>query len=594
MKKCEVNNNINIYYDIDFNENINNLEICNHDMNWPITYIIYNKSKLKAYIGETTSFKNRMMEHLNSEKKKLFNKVLFVDYKYANKSTILYLESFLIRGMSVSGEFFNEIINIKSNSNKHNYYNEKKDNAMCIEIWKALKSEIGIARLDYEDIIQKNEYKYSPYIALNENQNNVINNIIDELITNKKNTIVVNGESGTGKSAVAIQLFKRITDYSNSNGKITEDMAGEDLERIIKINNTFCNNKYKIAYIAPMNNFCNIIRKSIKKISGLRKKDIELNGNAINSDDLNKLRVYSAIDLHKLVDIIEKDKPIFDLIIVDETHRLNRRYNLSNGNGYRLFNDMNKKLGLKHNKNKEDGNQIDWIRKISKNQVFFYDERQSIRSSDIPKEYFEEIFKDAHKEKLTIQERCLGGEKYIEYIKSIFSDKPEKNKILFKEYDFKMFDSFKEMKNTIDKCEGKKLLASGYDFVSTNSKYDKKIEDIELKWNQTNIDWVNNKNKKTNEVGCIHVLGGVDVDYLGIIIGKEIDYDFDTKKIKVNKEYYKDKIGRKCIDNDEQLISYVENIYYILLTRAMKGTYIFVENPNMKKYLEKYIEKNKY
>lgn len=592
MKKCIVNNDIKIYYDIDFNEKIIDLEICNHATNWPVTYIIYNKSKLKAYIGETTNFKHRMLEHLNSEKKNYLNKVLFIDYKYANKSTILYLESFLIRGMSVSGEFFNEIINIKSNSNKHNYYNEKKDNKMCMEVWKILKNTIGIVNSSYEDIVQKNEYKYSPYIALNENQNSVLNNIIEELITNKKNKIVVNGESGTGKSAVAIQLFKRITAYSNSNGMITEDMDGEKLDRIIKINDTFCNNKYKVIYIAPMNNFSKIVRKSIKNISELRKKDLILHENTLNNIDLNNLRVYSALDLHKIVNIIDKDRPIFDLAIVDETHRLNRRYNLSNGNGYIFFDDMNKKLGLKHNKNKDDGNQIDWIFKISKNQVFFYDERQSIRSSDIPKKYLEKKFEDAHKEKLTIQERCLGGNEYIDYIKSIFSDNPPKNKIRFNNYEFKLFESFKEMKNTIENCEGKSLLASGYDFKSRKSRFDKKIGEVEIKWNQTNVDWVNNKNKKQNEVGCIHVLGGVDVDYLGIIIGKEIDYDVETKKIKVNKELYKDKIGKKCIDNDEQLIFYIENIYYILLTRAMKGTYLYVENSNMKKYLEQYIETN--
>ena len=589
MKCTNKTKNFKIYFDIDFNDNIYNLELGEHSTNWPVTYILYNKDKSCAYVGETTNFKNRMLEHLETEKKYKFNKALFIDYDKATKSTILYLEAFLIRGMSLSGEFFNEIINIKTNSNKHIYYNQPEDIEMCKNVWNSLKEEIRIVKPSYDDIIQKNEFKYSPYIALNENQNEVLNDIIYDLITKENNKIVVNGESGTGKTAVAIQLFKTMTDYSNLTGIITEDMIGLDIKQVEKIYEEFynCNDKYKIAYVAPMKNFCNIVRKSIKKVSGLKKEDLEKNKNTINSFDLENIRVYSGQDLFKLVEYANDDKPLFDLIIVDETHRLNRRYNQTNGNNYINFDEMNKKLGLRCNQDENDGNQLDWIIKLSKNQVFFYDKNQRIRSSDITKEYFDEVFKDATFKKLNIQERCSGGQEYIDYIKAIFSSQPPKNIKSFKKYEFRLFDNFSEMKNLIEsKEDGKSLLASGYFFSKDN---DMKIDNINLEWNSTNSDWVNKKGNE-KEIGCIHVLGGVDVDYLGVVIGSEIDYDNDNKKIISKKENYEDAVGKRCIQSEEELTSYLENIYYILLTRAIKGTYVYVKNYRMKNYLKKYIK----
>ena len=579
---------VSIYYDIDFNKNIVNLELGNHSTNWPVTYVLYNKTESCAYVGETTNFKNRMLEHLETEKKSKFTKVLFVDYSKATKSTILYLEAFLIRVMSLSGEYFDELINIKSNSNRHIYYNQENDIEMCKLVWNLFKDEIRIAKSYYDDILLKNEFKYSPYIALNENQNEVLNDIIFDLITKENNMIVVNGESGTGKTAVAIQLFKIMTEYSNLSTLVTEDMVGMNIDQVNKIYKEFSNNddKYKIAYVAPMKNLCTIIRKSIKKVSALKKVDLENNNNAINEIDLENLRVYSGNDLCKMSNYVEKDKPLFDLIIVDEAHRLNRRYNLSNGNNYNHFDEMNEKLGLQCNKNKNDGNQLDWIIKMSKNQVFFYDNCQSIRSSDIPRECFDETFKNATYKKLTIQERCSGGQDYISYIKSIFSSDPPKEKKIFNNYDFKMFNDFSEMKNFINnKNDGKSLLASGY-FFSKSKK--EKIDNVSLEWNSTDSDWVNKKGNE-NEIGCIHVLGGVDVDYLGIIIGSEIDYDAKMNKIVPVKDNYEDEVGKRCIQSDEELVRYIENIYYILLTRAIKGTYIYVINPEMKKYLNKYV-----
>ena len=109
-----------------------------------------------------------------------------------------------------------------------------------------------------------------------------------------------------------------------------------------------------------------------------------------------------------------------------------------------------------------------------------------------------------------------------------------------------------------------------------------------MRWNHTYIDWINSPNS-INEVGCIHTVQGYDLNYCGVIIGPEIDYDFENNRIVIDKSKYKDVAGKKHLDNDKELLQYIINIYTVLLTRGIKGTYVYVCNENMKKYLNKYI-----
>ena len=98
------------------------------------------------------------------------------------------------------------------------------------------------------------------------------------------------------------------------------------------------------------------------------------------------------------------------------------------------------------------GTELDWILLKSKYQIFFYDENQSIKPTDVRKEDFEKLMlrKNYHSYHLTDQLRCLTGcNEYIDYVKAIFSDNPPKNKINFKKYDLKIFDNVNEMIETI-------------------------------------------------------------------------------------------------------------------------------------------------
>src|SRR5690606_21854296 len=129
-----------------------------------------------------------------------------------------------------------------------------------------------------------------------------------------------------------------------------------------------------------------------------------------------------------------------------------------------------------------------------------------------------------------------------------------------------------------------------WDWVSKKDRSlnDIVIGEIELQWNSTDVDWVNSRNA-INEVGCIHTTQGYDLNYTGVIIGPELDYDFATNSLVVYKERYKDKNGKNTINDLEVLKNYILNIYRTILFRGIKGIFIYTCNPNLQKYLSLYI-----
>ena len=79
------------------------------------------------------------------------------------------------------------------------------------------------------------------------------------------------------------------------------------------------------------------------------------------------------------------------------------------------------------------------------------------------------------------------------------------------------------------------------------------------------------------------------MNYAGIIIGPELDYDFETKKLVIYKDRYKDKAGKNTIQDEEILKGYILNIYKTMLLRGVRGTYIYACNSNMQRYLAQFI-----
>ena len=144
-------------------------------------------------------------------------------------------------------------------------------------------------------------------------------------------------------------------------------------------------------------------------------------------------------------------------------------------------------------------------------------------------------------------------------------------------------------------------LVSGYSWVwqsdpkkknPTPDAIDIEIEGLQFQWNQTDKDWINNPkdiNNPLQEIGCIHTVQGYDLNYAGIIFGKEISYDKELNKIIINENNYYDSAGRQGIKDPEELANFIKNIYETIMLRGIKGTYIYACDENLREYFKKHI-----
>ena len=125
------------------------------------------------------------------------------------------------------------------------------------------------------------------------------------------------------------------------------------------------------------------------------------------------------------------------------------------------------------------------------------------------------------------------------------------------------------------------------------SKKDKSLKDINIEgisqmWNNRTENWVH-CDTALKEVGCIHSIQGYDLNYAFVILGNDMKYDVENSSIIMDKSSYFDRNG-KATATDVELIQYIKNIYYVLMTRGIKGTYLYICNPELKNHLSKFID----
>ena len=285
-------------------------------------------------------------------------------------------------------------------------------------------------------------------------------------------------------------------------------------------------------------------------------------------------------------------KKKYDILLVDEAHRLHQYKNISYMGS---FKKNCEKLGLT-----TDADELDWILKQSDCAVLFYDAMQVVGPSGIDFDRFDKKMEDVMKNRaityytLFTQMRVRGGNDYIDFVKMILGGKC-KEKFVSDKYDFKLYDDFGKFEKDMyskEKEVGLTRMVAGYAWPWI-SKNDSALKDIEIQgvsrmWNHCTEGWVHT-DEAINEVGCIHSIQGYDLNYAFVILGKDIGYDNAKGQIIVRPDNYYDSNGKRTATY-EDLLEYIKNIYYVLLTRGIKGTYIYVCDDDLRKYLKKYIE----
>jgi DUF2075 family protein len=306
----------------------------------------------------------------------------------------------------------------------------------------------------------------------------------------------------------------------------------------------------------------------------------------------------TSADIIAPADLIKKgyvkgQKKSFDIVLVDEAHKLKRRVNL--GTQYGNYDKVNKKLGLPKN-----ATQMDWIIDQAKLPIFFYDPLQTVGPSCLSKDCIQNSLGESLDDpiRLDSQMRVKGGKEYLNYIAAIFADKnPELRD--FGEYDLAIHDDFGSFVSSFEKDfrnHDLSRMIAGYAWKwatkqkNGSAKYDIEIDGISLRWNCTYDNWVGsgvNDDAIAHEVGCIHSIQGYDLSYAYVIIGDDLEIDECTGLLKANKQHYFDRNGKSTASADE-LTQYIKNIYYVLLTRGIYGTHIYVANPKLRSYLLKF------
>ena len=186
-----------------------NLKLVRYGSNWPAVYIVNNGKE--AYIGESVDVSNRAKRHLRNNNKKKLEQINIISDDTFNKSTILDLESFLIKYMAADNKF------VLQNGNwglkNHNYYQKDMYEKQFESVWKKLRKK-GIVQNDLKLIENSTLFKYSPYKSLTYEQymivNDVLNTLVEEISTKEKAIFMVHGGAGTGKTILAIYLLMLI------------------------------------------------------------------------------------------------------------------------------------------------------------------------------------------------------------------------------------------------------------------------------------------------------------------------------------------------------------------------------------------------
>ncbi|MBR3414952.1 DUF2075 domain-containing protein [Candidatus Saccharibacteria bacterium] len=547
---------------------------------WPVVYLLYNEKEV--YVGETVDARIRMAQHYeNSERRKLKYARIISGGEF-NKSVILDLEAFLISHMSADSKF-EKLQNGNAGHQQHNYYNQEYYESQFGELWKRLQN-FKLAKEEIDKIENSNLFKYSPYKTLTSEQYTIATGIVSMLRQSiekqeKGKTFIINGKPGTGKTVLGIYLMKLLASQTNYDLDSDDEHLIENLQAI-----HYALPKMKIGIVVSMVNLREILKTTFGATYGL-----------------NKGMVYGPSE-------IANSKEDFDILIVDEAHRLKTTRNAGAAIG--KMQETNTELGL----GKNTGNQLDWILKKSRFQILFYDKEQSIKRTDIDATVFSELEKkNTEVFDLETQIRCKkGGEQYIKYMREIFSENPPDAILDTGEYELKMFDDVYKMTEAIKKKDdddsevglSRNLAGYAWPWVTkgkinpqnceetreciARGMYDIEIDGHKYIWNIKYDGWVNTTNA-VNEIGCIHTIQGFDLNYAGVIIGNELRYDPVSKKLYVDKDNYYD-INGKNKTEEKDLLKYILNIYFVLCTRGIYGTYIYACDDALRKYLKKYIK----
>lgn len=545
-------------------------------VNWPAVYTLRDSDRI--YVGESRNVAARVRQHMASESKSTLEQVQIVLDDTFNKSAALDLEAFLIQYLGGEGRY--SLLNRNKGIIDAEYFDRSSYRDLFREIFEQLRDR-GTFERTLPEIENQDLFKLSPFKALTPDQAVAVEDIMRSFFRGSATgPIVVQGDPGTGKTVVAIYLMKLLTDIATAEDADIQVVADDSDARFAEFFTAANRARIKdlrIGIVIPQQS----LRSSVEQVFR-------------HTPDLQKTMVLNPFK-------VGSSEEHFDLLVVDEAHRLNRRANQASPALNRKFAEINEKL---FGRDDDSYTQLDWLSVKSDHQILLLDAEQSVRPADIPNDTWNHVVNGARESsrfhQLKSQLRVRGGESYIDYIGSILrSENPETES--FPDYELRMYSDVKSMHRDIraqNQQHGLSRLVAGFAWPwkskTDKTAFDIDIDGYELRWNTAPKDWINSK-QSVDEVGSIHTVQGYDLNYAGVIIGPDLTFDESTQRVSFVRSNYHDKKGQEnnprlgITYDDEDLLNYVTNIYKVLLTRAIKGTYVYVADPSLRRYLQQYI-----
>lgn len=288
-----------------------------------------------------------------------------------------------------------------------------------------------------------------------------------------------------------------------------------------------------------------------------------------------------------------------DVILVDEAHRI-ENFTIDR------YRPERSETGMP---------QVDTIIRAAKVSVFFIDDRQAIRGREIGSA---ELIREAAKRwnatieecELTSQFRCNGSDNYMDWLEQVLYNKPITSSFKLEDFDLEIFSDPQTMYEALveqnNKPEQTARLMAGFcwpwskEVVNGDLVRDVQIGKFAMPWETSDgvpyqkltkkyprwYEWAY-KPLGIEQVGCIYTAQGFEFDYAGVIIGEDLRYNPVSKQIFTDKSSCKDPVLRQ--NRQEAIMTfddYVRNIYRVLMSRGMKGCFLYICDENLRNYMK--------
>lgn len=387
-------------------------------------------------------------------------------------------------------------------------------------------------------------FRYSPFTELTQQQAKIIEDVLS--IERSFLIFLIKGGAGTGKTVLLTNLVARFS---------------ETIQVGVVVKNNWIGTLKKILKAYPVGN---------------------------------------NIDVGSAYQIITNNKK-YDIIIVDEAHRLRWGYPKQDHKRFGIF-----------DKNEPKKNELYLLGEKTKRLVLLYDSLQTIRPSDIPRSDFESYIKEksflgrslSKQFRVQIKDAgaCYTAEDYIRgmqcflqlenqsYDKRVFQNKAPDAYFGVTNSIYELFEYVDKQRqyNPVKQCR----VLAGYarPWNSKRKPDHKKYTEFDWvegknswKWNSTQEDWISRPGSE-DEIGSIHAVQGIDLDYVGLIVANDLTYK-DGQVMAIKENYY-DVNGTPVIKGFslEELTQYIKQIYYVLLTRGICGIRVYFEDEALRKH----------